>query len=172
MDLQDELGIPRAASSKASLRLWLKLLKAQRRIEAKLRERLRQEFGSTLPRFDVLAALSSTKQGLRMSELSGILKVSNGNVTGIVDRLVADGYVERAPVENDRRATRVCLTGAGEQHFDILAAAHEGWLVALLARFGGEATETLSRTLDKLNADLATGSDRISERMDARTNGE
>lgn len=146
---------PATSPSRSSLRLWLRLLKAQRRIEGRLRERLRDEFGSTLPRFDVLAALSGATEGLRMSELSGVLKVSNGNVTGIVDRLVADGYVTRGPVENDRRATRVRLTGAGEQHFEILAAAHEGWVSDLLARFGTEEKELLSHTLDRLNAGLA-----------------
>lgn len=147
------------ASSKASLRLWLRLLKVQRRIEGRLRERLRDEFGSTLPRFDVLAALSSAAEGLRMSDLSGILKVSNGNVTGIIDRLVADGYVMRGTVANDRRATKVCLTGAGEQHFNILATAHEGWLSDLLARFDIEEMEILSHTLDRLDVDLVIPTD-------------
>ncbi len=146
---------PGVSPSRASLRLWLRLLKAQRRIEGRLRERLRDEFNSTLPRFDVLAALSGAAEGLRMSELSRILKVSNGNVTGIVNRLVADGYVMRARVENDRRATSVRLTGAGEAHFDILAAAHEGWVSDLLARFGTEEKEMLSHTLDRLNSGLA-----------------
>jgi DNA-binding MarR family transcriptional regulator len=153
MNQQDIVRSP-GVSSKANLRLWLRLLKVQRRIEGRLRERLRDEFGSTLPRFDVLAALSSAGKGLRMSELSGILKVSNGNVTGIVDRLVTDGYVKRGPDENDRRATNVCLTKAGEQHFDILAVAHEGWLSDLLARFDTEEKEFLSHTLDRLDADL------------------
>ncbi len=156
MNKQDIVHDAGASSSKASLRLWLRLLKVQRRIEGRLRVRLRDEFNSTLPRFDVLAALSSAAEGLRMSELSGVLKVSNGNVTGIVDRLVADGHVVRGPVENDRRATKVCLTGAGEQHFNTLASAHEGWLSDLLARFDTEEKEILSHTLDRLNTDLVT----------------
>ncbi len=156
MNRQDIVRDPEASSSKTDLRLWLRLLKVQRRIEGRLRERLRDEFNSTLPRFDVLAALSSAEEGLRMSELSGILKVSNGNVTGIVDRLVADGYVIRSPVDNDRRATRVCLTGAGKQYFDVLAIAHEGWLSDLLARFDIGEKKILSPMLDRLNTDLVT----------------
>ena len=76
--------------SKARLRLWLRLLQSTRKIEAELRDRLRVNFSVTLPRFDVLAALYRKPEGMLMSELSRFLMVSNGNVTGIIDRLVAD----------------------------------------------------------------------------------
>jgi DNA-binding MarR family transcriptional regulator len=42
-----------------------------------------------------------------------VLRVSNGNVTGIVDRLAEEGFVERVPVEGDRRANLVRLDAAG-----------------------------------------------------------
>ena len=80
-----------AMASKMRLRLWLKILKASKFIESELRERLRIEFETTLPRFDVMAALYRAEKGLKMNALSGVLKVSNGNVTGIIDRLVNDG---------------------------------------------------------------------------------
>lgn len=121
-----------ALASKRRLRLWLKILKVSRRIEGELRERLRTEFGSTLPRFDVMAALDRAGDGLRMSELSGVLKVSNGNVTGIIDRLVTDGLVERLAVEGDRRAMTVRLTRLGRKEFSELASVHEGWVNDLL----------------------------------------
>lgn len=123
---------PGVAASKARLRLWLRILGVSRLIETELRERLRAGFDTTLPRFDVLAALSRSREGLKMSELSGVLRVSNGNVTGIVDRLVADGLVARAPVEGDRRATTVRLTARGVDDFARLAAAHEIWVDELL----------------------------------------
>jgi DNA-binding MarR family transcriptional regulator len=88
-----------AAASKARLRLWLKLLKATKHVEAELRENFRTTFDTTLPRFDVMAALDHHSEGLKMSELSSVLKVSNGNITGIVDRLVDDGLLVRVPVE-------------------------------------------------------------------------
>src|SRR5690606_31303841 len=74
------------AVSKARLRLWLRLLAVTRMVEGELRERLRG-LETTLPRFDVMAALSRAPDGLKMTELSNVLRVSNGNVTGIVDRL-------------------------------------------------------------------------------------
>ena len=51
-------------ASKDRLRLWLRLLKTTRQVEAQLRENLRSEFSSTLPRFDVLAALSRCGSGV------------------------------------------------------------------------------------------------------------
>jgi DNA-binding MarR family transcriptional regulator len=119
-------------SSKSRLRLWLRILSVQRLVEAELRERLRTGFDTTLPRFDVLAALSRSGDGLKMSELSSVLRVSNGNVTGIVDRLVADGLVIRVPVAGDRRAMTVRLTARGEEDFARLAIVHEGWVNDLL----------------------------------------
>ena len=85
--------------SKERLRLWIRMLRASRTIEAELRERLRQEFDTTLPRFDVMAALYRAPEGMLMSSLSRFLLVSNGNVTGIVDRLVSEGLVTRARQE-------------------------------------------------------------------------
>ncbi|MEM7259261.1 MAG: MarR family transcriptional regulator, partial [Pseudomonadota bacterium] len=114
--------------SKTRLRLWLKLLKLSSGIEAELRRRLRDDHSTTLPRFDVLAALSRYRDGLKMSELSGYLKVSNGNVTGIVDRLTEEGLVLRETVPGDKRAQRARLTPKGQKAFNALAAKHESWI--------------------------------------------
>ncbi|MEM7422760.1 MAG: MarR family transcriptional regulator [Pseudomonadota bacterium] len=119
--------------SKERLRLWLRMLRLTRHMESRLRDRLRTEFDTTLPRFDVLSALDRNADGLLMSELSRVLIVSNGNVTGIVERLVTDGLVERAAVPGDRRASRVRLTRAGRTVFAEQAARHEGWVDALLS---------------------------------------
>jgi DNA-binding MarR family transcriptional regulator len=138
---------------KERLRLWLKLLKATRMVEAELRERLRLEFETTLPRFDVLAALRRAPKGLRMSALSAELKVSNGNVTGIVDRLVADGFVVRVPVDNDRRAMVVRLTERGKSRFDAMAQAHESWIDGLMGGVSPEMARDLSGALDQVSAE-------------------
>ena len=134
--------------SKARLRLWLRLLKTTRRIEAELRENLRREFATTLPRFDVMAALSRYEQGLKMSELSGVLKVSNGNVTGIVDWLVDKGLVRRVPVPCDRRASLVKLTREGREEFARQAQVHEEWVSGLLSGFDRAEAEALSARID------------------------
>lgn len=122
-----------APDSKDRLRLWIRLLRASRIIESELRERLKKQFDTTLPRFDVMAALYRTPEGMMMSDLSRFLLVSNGNVTGIVDRLVLEGHALRAQRDGDRRTSIVRLTKAGKELFRIMAAAHERWVDELLA---------------------------------------
>ncbi|MAO26798.1 MAG: MarR family transcriptional regulator [Roseovarius sp.] len=153
MSIQPEQRSEEAAS-KARLRLWLRFLKTSRIIESELREKLRQEFASTLPRFDVMAALSRYDEGLKMSQLSGVLRVSNGNVTGIVDRLAQDGAVVRVPVPGDRRASMVRLTKRGQEEFAAQAAAHEAWIDEMLAGFSPTECADIAARLDGLVASL------------------
>ena len=140
---------PAEPMSKTRLRLWLKLLKTSGRIEAELRRRLRDEFSTTLPRFDVMAALSRYPEGLKMSALSDLLRVSNGNVTGIVDRLTGDKHALRVAVPGDRRAQLARLTPAGHTAFAKLAAAHEAWLDELLSELDVEDAAALYALLEK-----------------------
>ena len=135
--------------SKARLSLWLRLLKTTRQIEVELRERLRREFATTLPRFDVMAALDRHGDGLKMSALSDALMVSNGNVTGIVDWLVRHGLVERIAKPGDRRVSLVRLTEAGRAEFAKQAAAHEAWVNELLAGFDGDEADQLNTCLER-----------------------
>lgn len=138
------------AASKARLRLWLKLLKATKHVEAELRESLRTSFGTTLPRFDVMAALYRAEAGLKMSELSSVLRVSNGNVTGIVDRLVEDGILVRVPVDNDRRATTVRLTQSGREQFAAMAARHEVWIDDMLSSIDLSEIRAMADQLERI----------------------
>src|SRR5262249_38720238 len=93
--------------SKQRLRLWVRILRTARAIEAEVRERRRVESGTTLPQFDVMAALERKPDGMTMTELSRFLMVSNGNVTGIIDRLVSEKLVTRRAPADDRRAILV-----------------------------------------------------------------
>ncbi|MFQ6546567.1 MarR family winged helix-turn-helix transcriptional regulator [Aestuariibius sp. 2305UL40-4] len=136
--------------SKQRLRAWLRILRATRLIESELRDKLRVGHDSTLPRFDVLATLARYPDGLRMSEVSSHLKVSNGNVTGIVERLVSEGLSERVSVEGDRRAMRVRLTEAGKTRFAAMAAEHEAWVDAILADFDADELDTLISLLSRV----------------------
>ena len=140
--------------SKQRLRLWLKLLRLTRRVEGELRERLRVSYGATLPRFDVMAALfradsGRADHGLTMTELSRALMVSNGNVTGIIERLVEDGFVQRRPDATDRRTTFVQLTPAGKAAFQEMAADHEGWVNELLSPLSAEDVDHLIGVLTR-----------------------
>lgn len=140
-------GPTSAGPGKDRLRLWIRLLRASRTIEAELRERLKKEFDTTLPRFDVMAALYRVPEGMLMSDLSRFLLVSNGNVTGIVDRLVSEGLVTRARRNGDRRTSMVRLTEDGTKSFAAIAAAHENWVGELLGTVSEDEARRLTGML-------------------------
>jgi DNA-binding MarR family transcriptional regulator len=144
---------PKESDSKARLRLWIRLLRASRLIEGVARERLKVQFGATLPRFDVMAALYRNPDGMLMSEVSRFLMVSNGNVTGIVDRLVSDGLVARAQRNGDRRTSFISLTRKGRALFAAMAAAHERWVDELLGGVSARDAEQLSTKLKAFRSD-------------------
>jgi DNA-binding MarR family transcriptional regulator len=151
---------PRGAApslSKQRLRLWLRLLRATRAIEAELRERLRVQFSLTLPQFDVMAALVRKPEGITMTELSRMLIVSNGNVTGIVDRLVADRLVARQSAPNDRRSYLVRLTPKGQTQFAAVARAHEQWIDKMLSEFDDAEAGAIIQYLDGLAGRVRNG---------------
>jgi DNA-binding MarR family transcriptional regulator len=141
------------SDSKARLRLWIRLLRASRLIEGVTRERLKSQFDATLPRFDVLAALYRKPDGMLMSEISRFLMVSNGNVTGIVDRLVADGFVVRSQRNGDRRTSFISLTRKGRAAFAAMAAAHEGWIDELLGPLTAREADALSAKLKSFRSE-------------------
>jgi DNA-binding MarR family transcriptional regulator len=133
-----------------ALRIWLRLLTCTQLIERQVRSRLREQFGSTLPRFDLMAQLERYPEGLKMNELSRLLMVTGGNVTAIVDQLEHEGLVERLDDAADRRAFRIRLTRAGERSFGEMASAHEEWIVELLAGLSRREQEELLKLLAKV----------------------
>jgi DNA-binding MarR family transcriptional regulator len=143
----------RDTDSKARLRLWIRLLRATRMVEAQTRELFKRKFNATVPRFDVMAALSRKPEGMLMSEISRFLLVSNGNVTGIVDRLVKDGFVVRSQRNGDRRTSFVRLTARGGAAFSEMSAAHEGWIDRLLGGLTAREAEQLSAKLKSFHSD-------------------
>ena len=152
--LPDRLG--GAPDGKRSLRLWLRLLTCTTTIEQTISQRLRDEFGSTLPRFDMLSALDRAGEaGLTMGEVSRMLMVSNGNVTGLAQRLKADGLIEHLPGA-DRRVQRVRLTAVGRRRFAAMAAAHEHWIETLLAELSAPEADDLTRLLEQTKRSLRT----------------
>jgi DNA-binding MarR family transcriptional regulator len=141
------------SDSKARLRLWVRLLRATRLVESETRERFKSKFNVTLPRFDVLAALYRKPDGMLMSEISRFLLVSNGNVTGIVDRLAQDGFIVRSQRNGDRRTSFVRLTAKGHAAFVDMATAHERWINELLGGVKARDAEDLSAKLKSFRSD-------------------
>jgi DNA-binding MarR family transcriptional regulator len=137
------------APPKRRLRMWVRLLRVTRAAENHLREFLRVEHGTTLPRFDVMAALYRHREGVTMSALSRMLLVSNGNSTAVVDRLEEDGLVRRTTPRSDRRTVRVALTAAGVRAFEALAAGNERRVNALFAALSDREVDELIALLDR-----------------------
>jgi DNA-binding MarR family transcriptional regulator len=138
-----------------SLKLWLRMLSCTTRIENEVRSRLREEFGITLPRFDLMAQLQRHPEGLRMGELSKRMMVTGGNITGITDQLEQEKLVVRVPGAEDRRVYSVKLTAAGRRAFAKMAAVHETWIAELLGGLSIQDKEKLSRMLSQVKRHLA-----------------
>jgi DNA-binding MarR family transcriptional regulator len=138
-----------------ALKLWLRLLSCTTRVEGAIRNRLRAEFSTTLPRFDLMAQLERQPEGLTMGELSQRLMVTGGNITGITDQLEAEGLVRRAPHPGDRRAYAVQLTPAGKRQFRRMAATHEEWVIELLDGWSPQEKTQVQALLGKLKQHLA-----------------
>jgi len=141
-----------------SLRLWLRLLACSNLVEGSVRTRLRDEFDTTLPRFDVLAQLDAAArddvQGLTMSELSRRLMVTNGNLTGLIERLVQEGLVSRAASATDRRTQIVRLSPAGRRALNAMAPRHEQWIDEMLAELSVDDRTQLYELLGKLRGSV------------------
>jgi len=137
-----------------SLKLWLRLLACTNLLETEVRSRLRSEFDTTLPRFDLMAQLERHAGGLKMNELSQRLMVTGGNVTGITDQLEAEGLVVRESDPADRRAYTVKLTPAGRRVFARMAAAHEQWVIGLFSGLAAAEKDQVYRLLAKLKLSL------------------
>ena len=155
----DDHAIPLDAETKAvempedhreELRLWLRLLTCSTLIEGEVRRRLRERFDVTLPRFDLMAQLDKAPDGMTLSDLSKRMMVSNGNLTGLVDRLVTSGHVARDRVSEPTAAQMVIsLTAAGRAEFRTMAGEHEHWIADLFGDLNAKDRNDLMRLLAK-----------------------
>jgi DNA-binding MarR family transcriptional regulator len=115
------------------LRLWLRLLTCTTLIEGEVRSRLRARFDVTLPRFDLMKRMM----------------VSNGNVTGLVERLVLSGHLDRRTSVTDRRVQMIRLTKIGRAEFRRMAAEHETWIADMFSDLTPKEVRELMRLLAK-----------------------
>ena len=140
--------------SRLVLRTWLRLLTCANLIEGRIQTALRERFETTLPRFDLLAQLDAaateTVQGLTMSELSRRLMVTNGNITGLVERLAREKLVTRVISPRDRRTQIVRLTPAGKQALDAMTPDHLAWVQTMFSALTAEERTQLYTLLGKL----------------------
>ena len=147
-----ERAAPASDADKLRLRVWLRLLSCTQGIESEIRTRLRVDFETTLPRFDVLAQLEPQKGGLTMGELSTRLKVTSGNVTGLIDAMEQDGLVARKEHRTDRRSTVLVATAKGRRFFLTMAPVHRAWIDELMVDVSNADLRALWGLLDRVRA--------------------
>jgi DNA-binding MarR family transcriptional regulator len=156
-NIREKHGGPPAG--RMDVRVWLRLISCSTIIEKRLRRRFVDRFDTTLPRFDVLAALERRPDGVTMSELSRALLVSNGNVTAIVRHLESDGLISSEASAEDKRSSVVAVTAKGRSHFAELAAAHHAWIKAAFAGMSRDEQAALYALLDKLKTSIGAEDD-------------
>lgn len=147
-----------ALGDRSSVRVWLRLLSCTIAIEKEVNRRF-AERGTTLPRFDVLAALDRHGE-MNMGALSEALLVSNGNTTQLVQKLVRDGLVESRRLPEDRRTSMVKLTEEGRQQFRKLARAHSDWIDQMVGDLNFTQRERIYVALGVLKLSIAKASAR------------
>ena len=153
----DDFETDLRADDGLELRVWLRLLTCSTLIEHGVRHGLHRSFGTTLPRFDVLAQLQRAGKPLSMGDLSRRLMVTNGNITGLVDRLAREGLVERRRADGDRRVQMVELTDAGAASFARMAADNRRWVTGMMEGLARKEKETLFALLGRLKSAVLAG---------------
>jgi DNA-binding MarR family transcriptional regulator len=146
----------RPGDHKEELRLWLRMLTCSTLIERDIRRRLREEFKTTLPRFDLMAQLEKFATGMTVGEVSQRLMVSNGNVTTVVGGLIEEGLVDKRPAPHDRRVQVISLTAQGRRQFRIMAEQHELWIAELFAGLSPQDVRTMMGLLGSTKKSLQT----------------
>jgi DNA-binding MarR family transcriptional regulator len=140
------------------LRMWIRLVTCYHLMEIRLRTELRTNFDNTLPRFDLMSQLYRHPKGLKMGDLSRLLMVTSGNMTGMTDRLVVEGLIQRFDDPKDRRAYHVSLTPKGKKLFQKMAVQHERWITSLLGDLDETELHEIHDVLGKLKLHLTTQS--------------
>lgn len=107
------------------LSAWRAFLEAHARVSRRLDDELREEHSLSLPEYDALLQLASAPGGrLRMNMLADRVLLSRSGVTRLIDRLVADGLVERTACTTDGRGAEAVLTEAGQRRLRDAAPTH------------------------------------------------
>lgn len=131
------------------LRAWRAFLQSHARVVRELERELQDEQQMALVDYDVLVQLSAAEdRRLRMSELADRLLLSRSGATRLVDRLVADGLVERVVCDSDRRGQWASLTDAGRERLRTATPTHlRGVAAHFLDRLSPDDLDALARML-------------------------
>jgi MarR family transcriptional regulator, organic hydroperoxide resistance regulator len=143
------------------MRTWFRVMRLHHRALGAMSARLKA-LGLSVAQFDLLSSLSEG-EGISQSELAQKLYVTKGNVSGLVDRLVQSGLVERRAIAGDRRSYALHLTEEGRRLTDVGQGAQRGFVQETLGALPVQDIAELERIIiswrDKMraNAGRATG---------------
>ena len=148
---EEELQRPGApARTRLPLQVHLRLARCRNLMMREMRRSV-ERWDLTMPQFDVLAELArAPEQGFTFVELSRLLLVTSGNLTGIIDRLEADGLVKREAEATDRRVTRMRLTPLGRRRMDEIIPLHAADVAEMLSVMPRDRLALLNELLGEL----------------------
>ncbi|HEU5101961.1 MAG TPA: MarR family transcriptional regulator [Roseiflexaceae bacterium] len=122
-----------------------------------IRTLTRPEIGLTMPQMITLLAIHDSGS-CRMGTLADVTQQSGGTLTGIVDRLIDDGLVERVRSVNDRRVIEVTLTEEGQARVRQVLDARYVDMERILAHFDdaqlGQFEQLLELFIDGVRGEL------------------
>lgn len=148
---------PDTAERNVETRTWHAVLQLHGAVTARLNRTISREFGLTLAKFDVMAQLLRHPEGLTQGSLSQRLKVTGGNVTGLVRRMTGEGLITRHMSPDDRRVFVVQLTGRGRETYLAARNRHDTLLEDWFGEIEPDAKEQVRGTLLAMAAHVETG---------------
>ena len=105
-----------AAASETALKLWVVMNRAVRSIETHLRRQV-EAHGFSYTEFGVLEVLLN-KGDLPIGEIGGLILLTSGSMTYVVDKLERRGLLQRRACEEDRRVIYAALTEKGRRRIE------------------------------------------------------
>ncbi len=103
---------------KVETRTWLQILSVHSLVFSRLNRAFMQEFGISVAKFEFLAQVDRYPEGVSLGQISDNLRVTSGNVSGLVRRLLADGLITKKMSQEDRRSFIVRFSPKGRDLFD------------------------------------------------------
>jgi DNA-binding MarR family transcriptional regulator len=143
--MQKAVRTAERAGESDPLRVWFRLMRLETRMRTAVSEGLRT-LGLSVPQCDVLTTLTE-EEGLSQQDLAKRLYVTKGNISGLIDRLVAAGLVERRATAADKRQHAIFLTAAGRAAAEEAIACQQRFVARTIGRLPAEELATLERLL-------------------------
>src|SRR5947208_4799238 len=135
---------------------WRGLLRMTSQLNARMNRKLLQEYGISLPDYEVLVVLSEAPEGrLRVFEVADALAWEQSRVSHQLARMQRRGLIVREGCATDARGAFAVLTAAGRAAIERAAPAHVEQVRQLVFdglghEQVGALTEITTRVLDRL----------------------